>query len=446
MRLTINGFVFLLLTALYTLSCKPPQKNTPPMPTPTNTAAQQPPTPTLGQTDDHLLNILKTDTNFYNTYLANALQKNIQIVYSEINRRGNNQPKSNTYYFNNNPSQYFYPASTVKLPVAILALQKLKQLSNYGVNKNTTMLTQSATPQQTMVFNDATTANGKPTIAHYIKKILLVSDNDAYNRLYEFLGQEYINTELQKRGYQAEIVHRLSIALPLFENAKTNPITFVDAAGKPLFEQGMLQSNYKHWAATNQRNDSIGKAYYAAGKLVNTPMNFSYKNKLTIADLHTIIQSITLPETVPVKKRFDITEEDRQFLLQYMSQLPTESNYPPYADEPNEYWPAYCKFLYFGSQKGPWPKNIRMFNKVGDAYGHLIDATYFIDVDNGIEFYLSAIIYANADETLNDDKYDYDNVGFPFMQKLGQIIYQHELKRVKTNPPNLSNFIFTYDK
>ena len=42
---------------------------------------------------------------------------------------------------------------------------------------------------------------GRPTIAHYIKKILLVSDNDAFNRLYEFLGQQYINTTLHQMGY-----------------------------------------------------------------------------------------------------------------------------------------------------------------------------------------------------------------------------------------------------
>ncbi|MDP9231009.1 MAG: glycoside hydrolase family 9 protein, partial [Bacteroidota bacterium] len=42
----------------------------------------------------------------------------------------------------------------------------------------------------------STAANGFPSIAQYIKKIFLVSDNDAYNRLYEFLGQQTINDKL----------------------------------------------------------------------------------------------------------------------------------------------------------------------------------------------------------------------------------------------------------
>ncbi len=54
------------------------------------------------------------------------------------------------------------------------------------------MITEAEDENQTRVYNDPTTEDGRPTVAHYIKKILLVSDNDAFNRLYEFLGQEYI--------------------------------------------------------------------------------------------------------------------------------------------------------------------------------------------------------------------------------------------------------------
>jgi cell division protein FtsI/penicillin-binding protein 2 len=446
MRLTINGFITSLTILVFALSCKPSQKNTIAMPSLPTTTQPQTNVPILGQSDAYLLNILKTDTNFYNQFITQALPKNIQIIYGQINRGTNNVPKTTTYYFNKNNNAYFYPASTVKFVVAVLALQKLKAIGNSSINKNTTMLTLSNTPLQTMVFNDATTQNGKPTIAHYIKKILLVSDNDAFNRLYEFLGQDYINTELQKRGYNAEIVHRLSISLPIAENGKTNPIRFVDSTGKTLLEQGMLTAKYKHLAYTGKRTDSLGKAHYAGGKLINQPMDFSFKNRLFLEDLHTQIQSITLPETVPVKKRFDITEDDRQFLLQYMSQLPNETTYPPYADQPADYWPSFCKFLYFGSKPGPLPNNIRMFNKIGKAYGQLVDATYFVDFDKNIEFYLSAVIYANADETLNDDNYDFDTVGFPFMEQLGKIIYNYEAQRTKTATPNLNAFKFSYNK
>ena len=129
-----------------------------------------------------------------------------------------------------------------------------------------------------------------------------------------------------------------------------------------------------------------------------------------------------------------------------MSQYPTESTFPPYSADTATYWPAYCKFLLFGSEKGELPKNMRIFNKVGDAYGQLTDVAYIVDFDKKVEFFLSAAIYCNNDGVLNDDKYDYETLGFPFLKNLGQIIYEHELKREKKILPDLESLKFEYDK
>ena len=133
-------------------------------------------------------------------------------------------------------------------------------------------------------------------------------------------------------------------------------------------------------------------------------------------------------------------------MLKYMSQLPTESTFPPYSADSASYWPAYCKFLLFGAEKEPWPKNIRVFNKTGDAYGQMLDVAYIVDYDKKIEFFLSAVIYCNEDGILNDDKYDYNKLGLPFMKHLGEVIYEYELKRSRKTVPDLSPLIFEYDK
>jgi hypothetical protein len=88
--------------------------------------------------------------------------------------------------------------------------------------------------------------------------------------------------------------------------------------------------------------------------------------------------------------------------------------------------------------------SIRIFNKVGDAYGFLTDAAYIVDFKNNIEFMLSANIYCNTDGIFNDDNYDYDTVGFPFMKNLGKVIYDHELKRQRKTKPDLSSFKINY--
>ncbi|WP_225974039.1 hypothetical protein [Arachidicoccus ginsenosidivorans] len=58
---------------------------------------------------------------------------------------------------------------------------------------------------------------------------------------------------------------------------------------------------------------------------------------------------------------------------------------------------------------------------------------------------LSCTLYVNEDGVINDNKYDYETVGFPFMTTLGQAVYQYELKRKRTYKPDLLAFKLTYE-
>ncbi len=394
------------------------------------------------RTDAFLEDLMKQYPQYFDSILQNRNNRNVQIIFTQVDKGANGIAVLKHYYFNVNSARYFYPASTVKFPVSILALQKLNELKIKGLDLNTTMVTGQAYSGQTPVYNDPTTRDGRPSIAQYIKKILMVSDNDAFNRLYEFLGQEYINDQLHQRGYgDVQLLHRLSIPLSPDENRHTNPVSFLDANNNILYDQPMKVTTRQYL----QRNDTVGKGFIRAGQLVNEPMDFSAKNRISLEDLHTILISLIFPNKVTAASSFNITAGDRDFLLKYMSQLPTESTYPPYSTDTANYWPAYCKFLLFGSEKGALPNNIRIFNKVGDAYGQLTDVAYIVDLDKKVEFFLSATIYCNEDGILNDDKYNYNDIGFPFMKHLGEIIYEQELKRNRKHIPDLSKLIFKYD-
>ncbi len=390
---------------------------------------------------DNFLEKLMQDNPLFKDVLAKKDSLRIQIVYTQINRDANNVPSFKTFTYNLDHNLYFYPASTVKMPAAFLALQRLNELNIKGLNKSTTMLTDSAWDKQTTVYHDPTSIDGRASVAHYIKQVFMVSDNEANNRLYEFLGQEYLNKELQKLGYkEAQILHRLGVSFSDDANRHTNPVRFVDDNGKTIYDQPaqLSQLNYL------KRNNFLGKGYYKAGALVNEPFNFSIKNRLHLDDLNDMLLRVLFPEVYPAKQRFNLTDSDYQFLYQYMSQMPTKSTYPAY--DSTEFYDAYCKFIMYGSEKGNIPKNIRIFNKVGDAYGFLIDIAYVVDFDNQIEFALSATIHVNEDGIFNDDKYEYETVGLPFMKNLGQAIYNYELKREKKVKPDLSKFKMTYDK
>jgi hypothetical protein len=81
----------------------------------------------------------------------------------------------------------------------------------------------------------------------------------------------------------------------------------------------------------------------------------------------------------------------------------------------------------FGDTKENIPSNIKIYNKVGDAYGTLIDCAYIVDTTNKVEFMVSATLLVNKDGVFNDDKYDYDAIGFPFLAELGRQLYAKNL-------------------
>ena len=384
--------------------------------------------------------LLKSHPEFFASILKNKQDLNVQVIYTQINRDANNNPLFTDYTFNVDNQKYFYPASTVKMPIALLALQKLNELNISGLDRTTSMITDSSYFGEQKVLTDPLSVDGKPGIEQYIKEIFLLSDNNAFNRLYEFLGQEYINTQLHNKGYSnAEILHRLSVPLSEEQNRHTNAVAFYDTASNIIYQQG-AQYNSKTYSNKDLR---FGKGYYKNGTLVKEPFDFSKKNRLTLPDLHAILRSVIFPGSVSVKQRFNLSEADYNFLHKSMSTLPRESKSPVY--DTADYWDAYVKFLLYGSEKGTLPEHIRIFNKVGDAYGFLTDVAYIVDFKSNTEFMLSATILCNSDGIFNDDHYDYEEVGFPFMKHLGEVIYQYELNRKKTYLPDLGKFKFDYN-
>lgn len=395
------------------------------------------------QTDDFLVRLLENGDSLFRSVLAKPDEYKVQIIYTQINRDAHNFPSFKTYAYNLNDSLYFYPASTVKLPAAVLALEKLNRLKIMGLNKFTPMFTDSAYERQTRVLYDSSLENKLPSIAHYIKKIFLVSDNDAHNRLYEFMGQKYFNEELWKKGFtRIKMFTRLSVGFTIEQNKNTNPVYFKDG-DKVIYRQDAQYYNH------NMKNDIYrlkqGKGYLDRNdSLINEPMDFTYLNCYPLSDQHEFIKRLMFPEAYPSEKRFELTEDDYNFLYKYMSMLPRESRYPDYKD--NEHYDSYVKFFLFGDRKEQIPSNIRIFNKVGLSYGYLIDNAYVCDFENNIEFILSAYIHVNKNEIFNDGVYEYDSVGMPFLAQLGRIVYNYELKRERKYKPELSRFKFDYSE
>ncbi len=328
----------------------------------------------------------------------------LQIIYTAVKRKNNGKVILTDYKYNVDASNYYYPASTVKLPIAVLALEKLNGMKNADAN---TVFA---------VGDDET----KFSFADDLRKIFAVSSNEASNDFYEFMGRDYINRKMKEKGLkQVRISHRLSAANS--GASQTKKIAFYNNG-----EEVLIPSVRDSAIVPLKLNKILkGKGYYENGKLINSPMDFSRKNYLSLETLHGTMKRVVFPDNFPRKKRFDLSAENRELLLYNMQNLPRNAGY-----DPKEYYDGYCKFFMFGDTKETIPDNIKIYNKVGDAYGTLIDCAYIVDEINRIEFIISATLLVNEDQIFNDDNYDYDEIGLPFLAELGRAFYRLNLEKL----------------
>ena len=75
----------------------------------------------------------------------------------------------------------------------------------------------------------------------------------------------------------------------------------------------------------------------------------------------------------------------------------------------------------FGDSQAPMPEGVKIFNKVGPAYGYLTDNAYIVDFEREVEFLLTASVRVNEHGIFNDEEYEYDEVG--------RALYDYELNR-----------------
>ncbi|WP_400194015.1 serine hydrolase [Hymenobacter sp. B81] len=397
------------------------------------------PTAASAQPGNPLKQLLRRDTTAAVRRVLDAAKGHrVQILYTQIRRDAQGRPSFKTYAYRLRPTEYFYPASTVKLPTAALALEELHEgRAAIGrgralrPTRETPLQIDSAYAGQTRVRADSTAPGNRPTIGHYIRKVLLVSDNDAYNRLYEFIGYNTLQALLGRRQLGAtRIVHRLSVGDKAPASGQTNPFTFfLDSAGHSVPYPMSAQYKTDHlWPAPLRLPGiDVGHAYLQNGQQVEKPMNFGDKNFFPLAKQQQVLRALLFPDFVPASQRFNLRPDDYALLRRYLSLPPRLSRFPQY--NPAEYPDNYAKFLLVGGPPAPLPEGVRIYNKIGQAYGFLIDNACVVDSLRGVEFLLSAVVYCNRDGVLNDDQYDYDAVGFPFMRRLGQLIYDHELQR-----------------
>ena len=352
-----------------------------------------------GLRNNPLRETLKTPKGIIHQVIQNPEEYEVQIIYSQIKRAANGKVFFIDFKYNVDANQYFYPASTVKFPIAVMALEKLDAIPNTSVNS-------------TFSIGDEAT---QWKVSEEVSKLFAVSDNEASNHLFEFIGFDDLNNSMKNKGLSPfRITHRLST--PNSGSRVIQPITLYKDDGTVM---KFPSTQTKAFVPLKLKGIQKGKGYLDGEEIIQKPFDFSSKNYYPLETLHNTLKRIVFPEAFEEKERFKLSEKSREFILFSMQNLPRNAGY-----DPKEYFDGYCKFFMFGDTKEPIPDYIKIFNKVGEAYGTLTDCAYIVDSKNNIEFLVSATILVNKNKIFNDGIYEYDSIGFPFLAELGRQLYQ----------------------
>ena len=338
----------------------------------------------------------------------------IQILYTEVSKNNLGQTEFKDFQFQLNDEQYFYPASTIKLPIAIMTLSKINELRAEGSNislKSKIKLSLINNKKEIIVRDSIS------SFQNLIADVFLVSDNSASNVLIDFIGYNYFNSSMINAGYQNTYL-----------NHKFNPDPFVDSSWIiTTLDNDVISSKENKRnviAGSNISNLKKGERSLVNGKIINESMDFSLKNRSSLTDMHNIMKNLIYPEITLSK--FNLNVEDYDFLRYWMSRFTYEDLGNKYISD-DRFFNSYNKFFIHGMDTILKSTDIRVYNKIGQAYGTSTDSAYIKNYKEDVEFFLTATIYTNKNEIINDNIYEYGDTAIPFLSKLSKTLYKNLL-------------------
>jgi hypothetical protein len=369
--------------------------------------------------------ILSAQPEQFGRLLARPGNYRLQVLIGEVITNAAGRPDLRRFGYRVD-AEYFYPASSIKLGAALASLQTIEQLqaSHHSPDLLAVPLTIAplfpGDPAQT---NDPGNLDGGHfTLAHELRKLALVSDNDAFNRLFDLVGHEHLNENLHALGLDSVVInHRLSESRAVPGGQASASVTFWPPGAEPI----VIPERHSNLNLTNHAARlQVGRGFMRDGRLVNEPMDFTHGNGISLADLQSLLVKLVRPDIDLGTPPLQLAPAHRAWLLRAMTEYPRESTNPVYAVA--EYPDDYCKFLLPGIRR-VFPttapgRRIQITAKIGQAYGFSIENSYVYNPANTRAVFVTAVIYTNTREILNTDQYEYDTVAAPFYADLGELV------------------------
>lgn len=318
-------------------------------------------------------------------------------------------------------AEYFYPASTIKLLAAALVPGELRRIAaetGVPVGLDAPLVFHPLFDGEAVEELDETDVDrGVISAGHEIRKVLIVSDNAAFNRLYELLGHERLNAGAHEIGLgSVRVTHRLSESRSADDNRRSPRIELAANGRSARIPERVSGYVYPPGAPSSI---PLGRGHMTAAGLVLEPLEFADNNRITLRDLLLLVGGITRPELEGVP-RINLIDSERAFLVQAMGEFPRESANPVY--DQSEYPDEWGKLFLPGVRRALPPERVRIYNKIGRAYGQSTDAALIVDTASGRSVLLGVTMYTNDNAILNDNVYEYESLADPAFADIAEFV------------------------
>ena len=350
---------------------------------------------------------LQSDNQIVRQVLDDPASYGVQILISEWK---NDQWVDYSYRVDD--STYFYPASTIKLPVLLASMEQ--------INARWSDLPVTALDSMVLVR-----PHSVDTVMDLYKDILAVSSNDAFNALYGLIGPDSMHESAERWETPLRLSHRLATTDAYNKTTGEFPIQYLQPDGRfRTLHRSKVENQEPE--VLRFRESVIGKGYTTDdGTLIQEPFDFTKRNYYPLTSQHRILKSLTRPDDSS-SIQFDIPRGQLEWLVNTMRATPAELGY-----DATEFPDNHVKFILHGNGyvDGEWTTA----GKIGMAYGTVTESCILSKSTGEHTYVVSATIRTNENQIYNDGLYEYQEVAMPFLTELGKCLI---LTKLGSEQPN----------
>lgn len=351
------------------------------------------------------LSIIKGREPIIDQVLANPEKYHLQIHFTAVNEQ-ERAIVLNEYSLYKD-KYYYHPASLIKFPLALASLEMFTKFQEqFGISLQSKI--ESKTCSCDFGTDNYVNHKSKPTLDILYREMLIMSNNDAYNFFYDFVGPTYFNKRMTELGLSNIILRNRFYASCGGEKAKLH--------GGISFMKDSANVKYAIRCQTDSLQDNVQSIYLNEGAAKSN-------NLVSLYSLHQLMKKLFYPATSNSVPALNISETNLNYFKQTIASYP--KSIPEYSIYPNHYH----KYLIPPDLINNQDSSIKIYSKNGNAGGYISDIMYFTDEKNKVKYFLSVSMYNASNKYYYRRRAYYTSPGIDFFRQLSKVLYNYEKEK-----------------